>query len=34
MHNLAQVGVVGSNPITRSKHLNNLAAFGLADTDA
>ena len=34
VHNLAKVGVVGSNPIARSKHLNDLAAFGLTDTEA
>ena len=33
-HNRAKVGVVGSNPIARSKHLNDLAAFGLTDTEA
>ncbi len=33
-HNLAKVGVVGSNPIARSKHLNDLAAFRLTETEA
>ncbi len=33
VHNLAKVGVEGSNPFARSKHLNDLAAFGLTETE-
>ena len=32
-HNLAKVGVEGSNPFARSNVFNNLATFGVGETD-